>query len=271
MSAFAWDLLSSFPLSLLLSGLVAMGLLSWIRPRGRISFHHAKDNKLLLTRVSAKTGAKEQTTLVDVCREATPDTCSLNPFLFNGHLQTAWTAMKHDNVPIYYKRKIFESDSPMFSGHFAIDFAVKPYDMPPEGELTDQARKYTQPSGMPPRTSFYTQEELSTLASDDTKPMLVLLHGLSGGSHEVYLRHVLAPLVAAGSWEACVVNSRGCAQSKISSGVLYNARATWDVRQSVKWLREMFPNRPLFGIGFSLGANILANVGLDDTFLSAQY
>src|SRR6185436_15455142 len=74
-----------------------------------------------------------------------------------------------------------------------------------------------------------------------------------------YLRHVLAPLTANG-WEACVVNSRGCAESQITSGVLYNARATWDVRQTVKWLQNQFPNRPLFGIGFSLGANILTNV-----------
>jgi predicted alpha/beta-fold hydrolase len=40
---------------------------------------------------------------------------------------------------------------------------------------------------------------------------------------------------------------------------LYNARATWDVRQVVKWLKKSFPNRPLFGLGFSLGANILTN------------
>ncbi|KAJ5092329.1 AB-hydrolase YheT, partial [Penicillium alfredii] len=251
--------LLSNPVSVLLSGLLAMSLLSWTRPNGRISFFHAKDNKLLLTKVSDKPGAKEQTTLVDVCRAATPDTCHLNPFLFNGHLQTAWTVVKFDSVPIYYKRKMFEADSPMYTGQFAIDFVVRPYDMPPDGELTDQARKYTMPSGLPPRTSFYSEDEFSAVPSNDTKPMLVLLHGLSGGSHELYLRHVLAPLMADGSWEACVVNSRGCAQTKISSGVLYNARATWDVRQAVKWLRKTFPNRPLFGIGFSLGANILAN------------
>lgn len=244
-----------------------MGLLSWARPNGRISFFHAKDNKLFLTKGPGKAGKKEQVTLVDICLDATPETCHLNPFLFNGHLQTAWTVMKHDNVPIHYKRKIFDSDSTMFTGHYAIDFVVKPYDMPPEGELTDQARKFTQPSGLPPRTSFFSQEELASLPSDDNKPMLVALHGLSGGSHEVYLRHVLAPLVADGSWEACVVNSRGCAHTNISTGILYNARATWDVRQTVKWLRKSFPNRPLFGIGFSLGANILANVCSATLFL----
>lgn len=72
--------------------------------------------------------------------------------------------------------------------------------------------------------------------------------------------NTVAPLLDSGKWEACVINSRGCAKSKITTGILYNARATWDTRQTVKWLRKTFPNRPLFGIGFSLGACILTNV-----------
>lgn len=256
------NFLDLWPVSALLCGLAIMGLLSWMCPRGKVSFYHSQDNRLLLTRKSEKPGAEEQVTFTDICRETTSNKYYLNPFLYNGHLQTAWTALKHDGVPVYYKRKMFESDSPAFSGQFAMDFVVEPYEVPKDDILIDSAGKYTQPSGLPVRTSFLSESELAALPSDDTKPMLVALHGLSGGSHEIYLRHVVHPLVADGSWEACVVNSRGCAQTKISSGVLYNARATWDVRQAVKWLRKTFPNRPLFGIGFSLGANILANVSV---------
>jgi predicted alpha/beta-fold hydrolase len=112
---------------------------------------------------------------------------------------------------------------------------------------------------LPERTTFFTEKEFAALTSDDRKPMLVVLHGLSGGSHEPYVRQVVKPLTEEG-WEACVINSRGCAQSKVTSPILYNARATWDVRQMVRWIREKFPNRSLFGLGFSLGANILTNV-----------
>jgi predicted alpha/beta-fold hydrolase len=158
-----------------------------------------------------------------------------------------WTVLKSEGVPVYYKRKIFENEDPAYTGTFAVDFVVRPY----EGEDIS----------LPPRTTYLTEQEFANIGSSDSKPMLVTLHGLSGGSHELYLRHVLAPLVSdVGGWEACVVNSRGCAKSKITSSVLYNARATWDVRQTVKWLQKQFPNRPLFGIGFSLGANILTNV-----------
>ncbi|KAL3480662.1 Alpha/Beta hydrolase protein [Aspergillus californicus] len=236
-----------------------MGLLSWARPSGRISFFSAKENNLFLTKRTTKSNAKEQTTLAELCRSATPAKCDLNPFLFNGHLQTCWTVMKFDKVPVYYKRRVFEADSAKFEGQFAIDFVVEPYEAPKSPEANDEARKYTLPSGLPERTAMLSEDEFAALPSDDNKPMLVVLHGLSGGSHELYLRHVVHPMISDGSWEACVVNSRGCAQTKISTGVLYNARATWDVRQAVKWLRAAFPNRPLFGIGFSLGANILTN------------
>lgn len=205
------------------------------------------------------------TDLLTICQEATPP-CHLNPLLFNGylqithldgkaaqltsarHLQTMWTAIKSEGPPLYYKRKLFEAEN-SYPGSFCVDFITQPY------SDTDDT--------LPPRTTYFSDEEFSALPSEDTRPMLVALHGLSGGSYEVYLKHCLAPLVGAQGekqWEACVVNSRGCAMSELTSSTMFNARATWDCRQTVKWLRKTFPNRPLFGIGFSLGANILTNV-----------
>lgn len=190
------------------------------------------------------TKTSQATTLLDICKSVTPP-CWLNPLLFNCHLQTCWTALTRQNPRVYYKRKTFIAEDPAFEGTFTVDFVVSPF------EDVDLA--------LPSRTRHYTQAELECLGMDDEKPMLVTLHGLSGGSHEVYLRHVLEPLFKDG-WEACVVNGRGCAQSRITSHMIFNARATSDIRQVVRWLREMFPRRPLFGIGFSLGANILVNV-----------
>lgn len=196
-----------------------------------------------------KDKTQEPLNLLDFCKKIAPP-CRLTPLLFNGHLQTFWTVMRSYDIPVYYRRHVFSAEDPAFAGTFAVDFFVPPY----EGRDTE----------LPPRTTYYSEAEFEGIGSLDTKPMLVTLHGLSGGSHEVYLRSVLWPLVEAG-WEACVVNSRGCAKSKITTGVLYNARATWDVRQVVKWLRMRFPNRPLFGIGYSLGANILVNVRIVDS------
>lgn len=198
---------------------------------------------------------------LDLCKQITPP-CQLNPFLFNRHLQTMWTVLKGTDIPITYKRKVFESKSTIYGegGSFAVDFVVHtPNSAAPENLKDDLNME------LPPRTTYYTEDEFRSLGSDDTKPLLIMLHGLAGGSHEVYLRHVLEPLCLdvpsdKERWEALVVNARGCAHSKITSSVMYNARSTWDVRQVVQWAREKWPKRKLFGIGFSLGANILTNV-----------
>ncbi|KAH7318490.1 Alpha/Beta hydrolase protein [Stachybotrys elegans] len=186
----------------------------------------------------------QETDLLRICEQTTPP-CQLNPLLFNGHLQTMWTATKPEGPKVYYRRKLFQSEHKEYKGTFSVDFVVEPHDE-------------THPD-LGRRTVYYTDEEEAAFGSSDSRPMLVIMHGLSGGSHEVYLRHAIEPLIKAGNWEICVVNSRGCARTKITSGILYNARATWDYRQIVKWLRETYPNRPLFGLGFSLGANILTN------------
>ena len=218
--------------------------LLWRFGQARTTFHSHADPVGL----PPKHSATKSESLLSLCKEVTPP-CYLNPILFNGHLQTFWTAVKSFDVPVYYKRHVFSAEDPAFAGTFAVDFTVPKY----KGD--DET--------LPPRTTCFSEKEFERIGSDDETPMLVMLHGLSGGSHEIYLRHVLKPMADAG-WEVCVVNSRGCAKSKITSGILYNARATWDVRQTVRWLRKTFPNRPLFGIGFSLGANILVNVSLID-------
>ena len=165
---------------------------------------------------SIKRKSGQHTDLVKICEETTPP-CQLNPALFNGHLQTVWTVTKADGPAVFYRRRIFEAEDKFYEGTFAVDFAVEPF----EGSHPD----------LPPRTAYFSDEDFARIGKDDSKPMLIVLHGLSGGSYEIYLRHVIAPLLEEGVWDVCVVNSRGCANTKITSGVLYNARATWDIRQ----------------------------------------
>ncbi|KAM5367873.1 hypothetical protein ACJZ2D_009784 [Fusarium nematophilum] len=205
--------------------------------KAQINFTHAP-SPLALREKNGK-----QTDLLKVCEKITPP-CQMNPLLFNGHVQAMWTAMETDGPAVYYRRRTFQGDHNP-DGTFAVDFVSEEFH-----EIDDS---------LPPRTRYMRDEEFNKLASDDDRPQLVILHGLSGGSFEIYLRHAIAPLIKDGTWEICVVNARGCANSKITSNMFFNARGTWDFRQTVKWLKKTFPNRPLFGLGFSIGGNILTN------------
>ncbi|KAL1615817.1 hypothetical protein SLS56_011683 [Neofusicoccum ribis] len=209
----------------------------------RVSFHHS-EHPVCLHDHSNGTVA-----LPDMCKRLTPP---YHPslLLFSGHLQTIWAARMRTNPAIHYRRQVFESENDLYPGTFAVDFVES-------GDEASASSSTADPS-LPPHTTYFGSANLPA-ASADRRPMLVVLHGVSGGSHEPYVKHVLAPLAAAG-WEACVVISRGCGGSRLTGRMLYNARATWDVAQTVRFLRRRFPNRPLYAVGFSIGANILVNV-----------
>jgi len=164
--------------------------------------------------------------------------------LFNGHLQTIWALLEPQSNPTYYLRRLFVQEDKAQEGVFAVDFVTDAFEE--DG------------SEIAPGTMYCTDDAFQSMPSDDSHPMVVILHGLCGGSHELYLRHVLAPLLSREEkWEACVLISRGCAGTPIRGGGIYHARLTCDLRQTIGWLQRTFPNRPLFAVGFSMGASIL--------------
>jgi uncharacterized protein len=70
-------------------------------------------------------------------------------------------------------------------------------------------------------------EDAGLLESDDDRPMLVSFHGLSGGSHESYLRAVLNHITEKPSnWAACSLNARGRGRATITTNQMFCASLT---------------------------------------------
>ncbi|KAJ7219250.1 Alpha/Beta hydrolase protein [Mycena pura] len=93
-------------------------------------------------------------------------------------------------------------------------------------------------------------------------PIIVVLHGLTGGSYESYVRSILVPAckpVEEGGlgYRAVVVNFRGCAGVPVTSPQMYSAGYTGDIREALVYISQLYPRAPLIGLGFSLGANVL--------------
>ncbi|KAJ7067011.1 AB-hydrolase YheT [Mycena amicta] len=112
----------------------------------------------------------------------------------------------------------------------------------------------------------------------DDSPIVVVQHGLTGGSHEPYVRSILAPActpVERGGlgYRAVVVNFRGCSGVPITSPKFYTAAQTDDLRQALTYISSRFPNAPLLGLGFSVGGNVLirylAEEGVNSRLCSA--
>nr|XP_018262890.1 anon-23da protein [Kwoniella dejecticola CBS 10117]OBR85048.1 anon-23da protein [Kwoniella dejecticola CBS 10117] len=93
-------------------------------------------------------------------------------------------------------------------------------------------------------------------------PVILINHGLTGGSHESYVRNMVVwltkPVSEGGlGGRAAVVNFRGCASTPLTSPHLYSTGSTIDLHTSVLYLSTLFPFAPMFGVGFSLGAAVM--------------
>lgn len=97
------------------------------------------------------------------------------------------------------------------------------------------------------------------------QPVLVILHGLTGGSHERYVQWLIAA-VSVRIGACCVVlNARGCSETELSSPLGFSAAFTGDVRSAITAIRTAVgPSAPLLAAGFSLGAGILLNFLADE-------
>lgn len=99
---------------------------------------------------------------------------------------------------------------------------------------------------------------LSVKPADNT-PTLVLLHGLTGGSFESYIRDLVDTMTRVHGYRCVVFNARACADTALTSPQLFSGGYTDDLRLAVKHIRTTLPGAKLMGAGFSMGSNILMN------------
>jgi predicted alpha/beta-fold hydrolase len=86
-------------------------------------------------------------------------------------------------------------------------------------------------------------------------PVLLLLHGLTGGSHEPYMRSLAA--CAQSSFRVVCLNMRGAASSSLTTARAFSAEVNFDVECAIRAVSSACPGAPIVAAGFSLGANIL--------------
>lgn len=88
-------------------------------------------------------------------------------------------------------------------------------------------------------------------------PILLLLPGLTGGSHDSYVQHAVISAGKTG-FRAVVLNARGTSDSVVTSAQFYSASFTGDVRAVIQLLHQQYPlANGIYAAGWSLGANIL--------------
>lgn len=185
----------------------------------------------------------------------------LSPLYGNGTLQTykASLSEKERNHEIYYGRRLMTWDD---GALVSMDYVL---DTPTDKDEWNELLKYSPIEKSPPlfeRTRYLSPKEINQVDDpNNTRPLLISLHGLTGGSHEAYVRSTINEMKSHqdNEFDFLVLNSRGCARTLITTPQLFCALYTDDIRRLVKHIRKTQPQRKMYLVGYSLGSSILAN------------
>jgi predicted alpha/beta-fold hydrolase len=91
----------------------------------------------------------------------------------------------------------------------------------------------------------------------DTKPIVIVFHGLGGSINSFYANGMMKAIDKAG-WVGVLMHFRGCGKQTNRHSQAYHSGETGDATNFIEWLSRTFPKRPLAAVGFSLGGNMLA-------------
>ncbi len=118
----------------------------------------------------------------------------------------------------------------------------------------------------PQALNFHQRERLYTIDNDfididwcakqSKKPLVILLHGLTGSSQSPYITGLQRIFLQQG-WRSAVLNFRGCSGEPNNLARSYHSGDTEDINFLYQTLRQREPQTPIAMIGFSLGGNVL--------------
>jgi len=125
--------------------------------------------------------------------------------------------------------------------------------------------KFPVDRGMPLPIAIAAGEQLLALhdlpAAAEPLGLVVLLHGLGGSSQATGVRRLALALQKAG-FAVLRLNLRGAGAGRALARGTYAAHCNSDLHPALAIARQLAGDRPLFGVGFSLGGTVLLNAVL---------
>ncbi|MDQ7066755.1 MAG: alpha/beta fold hydrolase [Sulfurimonas sp.] len=87
-------------------------------------------------------------------------------------------------------------------------------------------------------------------------PLVILFHGLTGSYKSPYIQGLMQELSQNG-FDTVLMHFRGCGDKENLLPRSYHSGETGDALEFIHYLHNQSPQRTLYGVGYSLGANML--------------
>lgn len=93
-------------------------------------------------------------------------------------------------------------------------------------------------------------------SNDNSGPLVVIFHGLTGSLHSHYVESLMHELDQI-KIQSVLMHFRGCSGEPNNTRGSYHSGHSQDIAYVLETLRDRFPDRPIAATGFSLGGNAL--------------
>jgi len=94
-------------------------------------------------------------------------------------------------------------------------------------------------------------------SKNNSKPIVVILHGLEGSVESHYVKGIMATIKQRG-WIGLLMHFRGCSGRANRLLTAYHSGDTRDITYLANVLEKRYDSCPLFLVGFSLGGNVVS-------------
>lgn len=95
-----------------------------------------------------------------------------------------------------------------------------------------------------------------TTNADANTPIVILFHGLTGSFKSPYIQGLMSELAKA-NFHSVLMHFRGCSGEINKLPRSYHSGETGDALEFISSLKIKYPNKELYGVGYSLGGNML--------------
>lgn len=161
------------------------------------------------------------------------------PFwLPGGHLQTIIASLLSKGSEVKYRRERWELNDGDF---IDVDWADA---LPEHLKSTDN------------NAQLNLSEPLESDGIDQKKPVIVIFHGLEGNSQSQYAKSLIGAALAKG-WQGAVIHFRGCSGEPNRLPRVYYAGDSQEIDNMLSRVRSIYPDNPIYAVGYSLGGNAL--------------
>jgi len=150
-----------------------------------------------------------------------------------GHLQTIFASLLSKGPEVKYRRERWELNDGDF---IDVDWA----EAVPENQAT----------------ASHDADLTLSESPEHKKPVLVIFHGLEGSSQSQYAKSLIGAAISKG-WHGAVIHFRGCSGEPNRLPRVYYAGDSLEIDTMLSRIRSIYPDNPVYTVGYSLGGNAL--------------